>query len=204
MSKKNKIAIFDFDGTLTRHDTFIPFLFHCFGTIKVLKGFLFYSPFIFAYLLKIIPNYEAKNRIVKYFFLNQNIEDIEKLSESFVNQKIKKFLRPNVYKKLKWHQKRNHTIILISASLEMYIRPWAKNLNIDYIECTELQTAGNKFNGLIKGINCHGEEKVKRIKNILKNKTNSFELFGYGDSKSDLLYINFCNHKYYKKDLNYL
>lgn len=64
---KADIVFFDFDGTITRKDTFLEFIKFYRGSYKFYKGFLINSPFLIAYKLNLIPNYKAKQRILKYF-----------------------------------------------------------------------------------------------------------------------------------------
>ena len=54
-----------------------------------------------------------------------------------------------VLKRLEWHQKKNHITVLISASLEVYVKPWAKKMDFNYVEATKLHSFDNKFTGLI-------------------------------------------------------
>ena len=82
--RKPSLAIFDFDGTITKRDTFLPFLFHTFGRVKTILGLLYNSPFILAFYLKIITNQYAKAKIIEYFFKN--------IDTYFINQHSKKFI----------------------------------------------------------------------------------------------------------------
>ena len=67
---KNKvIAIFDFDGTITKGDTFIPFLFYSFGPWRTLCCLIYCSPYILAYYLKLVSNHHAKEKMVYFLFL---------------------------------------------------------------------------------------------------------------------------------------
>tara|TARA_B100000965_G_C19402425_1_gene673859 strand:- start:67 stop:696 length:630 start_codon:yes stop_codon:yes gene_type:complete len=199
---KNKVvAIFDFDGTLTRGDTFLPFLIYTFGTWKTFYGLVYTSPYILAYLLKITSNQYAKSKIIKIFFKEKNISQINKLAKKFVDNKLDKTLRKNIVDRLRWHQSQNHLTLLISASLSIYVKLWAKKYKFSYIESTELEENREKFTGNIKGNNCYGYEKVIRIKKILNDSQTNYELYGYGDSKGDEYFLKLCDHKYSKGKL---
>lgn len=205
MSKNKKIvAVFDFDGTLTNGDTFLPFLAHSFGLWKTTYGILYNLPFIIGYLIKIISNEYAKSKIIKFFLKNEDTNTIESYCQNFLNDKLDSMVNNKVFERLIWHQKKNHITILISASLKVYVEPWAKKYNFDYIEATELMLFNNKYTGLIKGKNCYGIEKVHRLKKILNDEFKEYELFGYGDGRGDKFFLNLCNHKFDKRKLSTL
>ena len=62
MKRKAVVAIFDFDGTLTKGDTFLPFLYYVFGKWKFFLSLLYTSPFILAFFLKLTSNQNAKKK----------------------------------------------------------------------------------------------------------------------------------------------
>ena len=52
-----KIYAFDFDGTLTRRDTFIEFIRYVFGTRRMLAGILRFAPILVLMKLGRYPNW---------------------------------------------------------------------------------------------------------------------------------------------------
>ena len=202
LKKKPVIAIFDFDGTLTKGDTLLPFLFHCFGKWKVIFGLIYTSPYILGYVLHLISNHKAKGMIINYFFKKQKIDVIEKYGIKFVDEKIDRYLRPNIINRLRWHQNSGHLTVLISASLEVYFKSWAKKYSFNHAECTKLQTNADEYTGRILGKNCYGNEKVNRLFELFGNKLSNYEIYGYGDGRGDQKFLEKCEFKFYKKDLN--
>ena len=71
MKGKPKVAVFDFDGTLTTGDTFLPFLSHSFGVRKTFLGFIYSSPFIVAYLMRLVSNEYAKSKMINSDSVNR-------------------------------------------------------------------------------------------------------------------------------------
>ena len=202
--KSKVIAIFDFDGTLTIGDTFIPFLFHSFGPRKTVFGLFYCMPFIIVYIIKLVSNEYAKSKVINFFFKDKNMSTIKKNANSFINNESKFPLRENVVNRLKWHQEQKHITILISASLDIYVKSWAKKFEFTYVESTELQCSNGNYTGLISGKNCYGKEKVKRLKKILKDDLNNYLIYGYGDSKGDKYFLELCDYKFLKNDLSKL
>ena len=59
------IAAFDFDGTLTKRDTFMPFLARGLGWPRFLLALALCSPWLAAFALRLIPNHNADRRLDK-------------------------------------------------------------------------------------------------------------------------------------------
>ena len=57
IAKPIVIAAFDFDGTLTKRDTFMPFLARGLGWPRFLLALLKCSPWLAAFALRLIPNH---------------------------------------------------------------------------------------------------------------------------------------------------
>ena len=53
----------------------------------------------------------------------------------------------------------------------------------------------------IEGANCYGIEKVNRLNKIFKNKLEKYETYGYGDGIGDRFFIELCDYKFFKSDL---
>ncbi len=65
--KKDTIAIFDLDGTITSKDTFIAFIKYVNGKLKYYLGILYLSPYIVLFYLKLYTNRELKEMFFSYY-----------------------------------------------------------------------------------------------------------------------------------------
>ena len=54
------LALFDFDGTITKNDSLIKFIRFAVGDLKFVFGLFILSPVLLAYKIKLIPNFKAK------------------------------------------------------------------------------------------------------------------------------------------------
>ena len=48
-------------------------------------------------------------------------------------------LKPQAMKKLQWHQDRGHRCILISASLDLFLVPWATREGFNDLICSRVE-----------------------------------------------------------------
>lgn len=191
------LAIFDFDGTLTRRDTLLPFLRMFAGRWQFWWGLIVISPILAGYALKLITNWQAKNKLLTHFLAGVKSEKLHQFSQNFALKEISKLLRSEAVKRLRWHQQQGHQTILISASLEAYLVPWAKSMGIQQIIGTQLEVENGYLTGRILGKNCYGPEKVKRLKE-LRGDLSLYDLYVYGDSLGDKELLKIADHSYYR------
>jgi phosphoserine phosphatase len=64
---KPVVAAFDFDGTLTRHDSLFPFLLHIAGPVKLFNKIILLSPILAAYAVGLLRNDNAKEKVLHSF-----------------------------------------------------------------------------------------------------------------------------------------
>lgn len=190
------IAFFDFDGTITKKDTLLEFIKFSKGTASFYAGFLLYSPFLVAYKLKIITNQKAKEKVLKHFFGGMPVPEFNQYCQKFSDTILSNLVRPGAIEEIKKLQSQGIKIVIVSASPENWIRQWADKCNAELI-ATELEIQDNKLTGNIKGINCHGDEKVCRIKNDFDLSGYS-TIYAYGDSSGDKPMLSLAQHAFMK------
>ena len=191
-----RIAFFDFDGTITTKDTFLEFIKFFKGTASFYLGFLVYSPFLVAYKLKIIPNYVAKQKVLQYFFKGESIEVFQKRCDAFGEERLPRLIRSKALTEIEKLKAAGFTIVIVSASAENWIRKWAQGEGL-LLMGTRLATDGNVITGSIDGNNCYGDEKVCRIKEDF-DLSEYREIYCYGDSEGDKAMLNLATVSFYK------
>lgn len=197
MTKKANIAVFDFDGTLTKKDTFIEFIKFSFGRPQLYLGLIYFSPLIVLMKFKIISNEYVKEKIFSYFFKGLKFDFFESLCFQFKDQ-INSFIDEIYLEKLKFHQNNGFRCIIISASIENWIIPWAKEQNIDLVIGTKIESLNDVISGDFQTRNCFGQEKVNRFLEIYPNRT-EYLLYAYGDSVGDKELLSFADKAELKK-----
>lgn len=183
MKEKYTIAAFDFDGTITKKDTLFDFIKFYVGGKKLFKGFIILSPILMLYKLGFTTNDVAKQKLFAYFFKSRSIEVFNKVSEDYI-KRIQEIARPEIINKIKWHQSQNHTVVIISASISNWIKPWAKAMGIEKVLATEIDTIDDLIVGTFSTANCYGQEKVNRLLAEFPDKS-EYVLYAYGDSAGD-------------------
>ena len=181
--EKPDLVLFDFDGTLTTKDTMIEFIRFVRGGARLQLGFLILAPVLVLYKLGLIRNDRAKEILLDFHFKGQSKTELEKLAQSFFEQRLPGILRPQGLERLREHQESGARVLLVSASLRLWTQPFAKAHGMELLT-TEGEWVEGKFSGKLQSLNCYGPEKVRRVKAHL-NPDAYCKVVAYGDSKGD-------------------
>jgi len=196
--KKETIVAFDFDGTITQKDTLIEFIKFTKGHIRLYFGVLVFSPMFIAMKLKMMPNWKVKQLFFSCLYKNIPIEQFTKWCIDF-SVIIDRVLYPKAVEAIKLHKKCNDKVIIISASIENWIKPWADKMGIDIILATKIEADEKGFlTGRFLTKNCYGQEKVDRLLEQFP-KRNNYKFIAYGDSRGDKELIEFADEGFFKK-----
>lgn len=195
---KETIAVFDFDGTITRKDTLLLFIKFSKGKRLFIFGFTLFLPLIVAMKLKLYPNWRAKQSLFSFFYKGISLQEFNDMADKF-SFEIDKIIRPKAMEALKLHKKNGDMVIIISASIENWIKPWADKLGVDMVLATQIDINKNRLlTGKFLSKNCYGQEKVNRLLEVFPNR-NDYSLITYGDSQGDKEIIEISDKGYYNK-----
>jgi phosphatidylglycerophosphatase C len=177
-----RLALFDFDGTITSRDTMFGFVFHARGAVRTLLGLAWLSPMLVAHVLGLVPSERAKVLLLRHFFAGERRERLAALGRSFVAH-IDAITRPEARARLDWHRQSGHDVVVVSASLDLWLAPWAEHYGLRVL-CTGAHWDGEVFTGALSTPNCNGASKEERVRAELDLEAYEF-VYGYGDSAGD-------------------
>jgi phosphatidylglycerophosphatase C len=178
------VAAFDFDGTLTRGDTLVPFLQRLCGTRAVVRALVAQFGSLARAATGMAERDDAKALLLARLLAGQARDRVEAVVARYTDAVIARQLRPDVVARVGWHREQGHQLLIVSASPELYVRPVAARLGFDDVLATRLETdADGRLTGRLAGANVRGEEKVRRLTTWLDGRTPT--LWAYGNSSSD-------------------
>jgi HAD superfamily hydrolase (TIGR01490 family) len=196
--EKPVVAAFDFDGTLTRRETLLPFLLHTLGAAAVARHALVLLPTLVGYALHLIRNDVAKERVFVRCLAGMHMDELQQEAERFAAYVLPGLLRHEAMQRLEWHKQQGHRCVVISASLELYVRLWAIKAGFDDVIATRLETQEDgRITGKLSGANCFGIEKVRRLEALLGARE-GYTLYAYGDSRGDRELLSYADYPYYR------
>ncbi|MES2413963.1 MAG: HAD-IB family hydrolase [Pseudomonadota bacterium] len=190
MTQRSVVAAFDFDGTLTTGDTLLPFLASGLGRPRLLLALLKCAPWLAGYALRLLPNHVAKQHLLLATLAGRSVEELEQWTTRWLTRSFTQRLRPDAMAQLAWHRQQGHCCVMVSASPDIYLQRVASQLGFDGLLCTEMAVEAGHLTGLMRTPNCHGEQKVVRLKAWLARRSgagaDSPTMYAYGDTSGDL------------------
>ena len=88
------MAVFDFDGTLTRRDSLFPFLWAISGPLPFIWNATVLLPTLLRYAVGTLENGPAKERVIGQFLAGKPVEEIGAVAESFAAEWVPSLLDP--------------------------------------------------------------------------------------------------------------
>lgn len=196
-----EVAAFDFDGTLTRRDTLGPFLLRHLGWFGFARALLLSSPWLLAYVLRLMSNHRAKARLLQVGLAGAACEDVERDAQDFIRRDLPGQWQAWGLQQLVQHQHQGHRCVIVSASPGIYLHAVGKSLGVDAVLCTEMEVIDGRYTGRMATPNCHGEQKVVRLRAWLAA-TLGHEiqpvLHAYGDTRGDKPMLHLARHAWYR------
>ena len=195
-----KISLYDMDRTITVRGTYTPFLFQMvFARAPWRLVFLPLLPFAFvAYGLKLI----SRGRL-KTFNQSMLLGGAPKLSalQPHIERFAEKVLRSNLHRKaidqVEADRADGRTLVLVTASYELYAEAIARRLGFDHLIGTRLEVDGQgRVLPRIIGENCYDDAKIDRIEALFAEQgwqRADAHVRAYSDHVSDRAMLEFAD-----------
>src|SRR5689334_21979848 len=182
------IAIFDLDGTITRHDTLFP----------LVLRWLARRPWRLARLLLVLPAalrfvFDRDRAALKQSLLRATMRGtpraaLAEFSREFVRDKIANGSFHDALSTVRRHRDAGHHLVLMSASVDFYVPEFARQLQFDQVISTEVRWNGDRLDGTLTSPNRRGEEKTHCLRALLAARPDQ-DSYAYGNSASDLPHL---------------
>lgn len=191
------VAVFDFDGTITRRDSMGPFLLASVPRRRLLPAMAKLSPRMFAYAFGVVPNWRLKEAVLTAALGGTPVTVFERLASQFASGRLPSMVRPDALSRMRWHQGMGHRVVIATASLEAYVRPWAVTQGVADVVGTRLEVEAHRLTGRIAGRNCYGAEKVARLEALIAD-LHRITVYAYGDSRGDREMLALARYAIYR------
>lgn len=190
------LALFDFDGTITTGDTFTSFLRFAVRPSRAAVGGVLLSPLILGYRLKKIAASRARPVVARVSFWGKRADSVRELGRRYANEVLPGVLRRRALDRIEWHQRQGDLVIVVSASLDVYLDPWCQSFGVERI-CTELEERNGRLTGRYCQGDCSGSAKVQRI--LERYDLSRYPvIYAYGDTLEDREMLELAHRKYYR------
>ncbi|KAF1052985.1 MAG: hypothetical protein GAK43_01648 [Stenotrophomonas maltophilia] len=177
------LSVFDFDGTLTRHDSFVPFLRYAFGKREFLRRLLHLVLPSLRYVARGMTRDELKAHLISAFLTGVEARWLEQKADEFCARAWSRLMRPTGLQAVASELASGAEVTLCSASPALVLGPFARRLGIKLI-ATELEVVDGRLTGRIQGNNCRCENKVLRLEAVY-GPLIKYRLRAWGDTRGD-------------------
>lgn len=188
-----RLAIFDLDGTITRHDTLAPYV----------GGFLLRHPWrapralgvipaLLGYALGICGRGTLKAALMRSALGGVSRQDLERWTERFVERLLARGTFGAARACIETHARAGDHLILMSASPDLYVPAIARALGFQESICTGVRWRGQRLDGRLATANRQGEQKVECLRQLRARLAG--EASAYGNSHSDIAHLKLVEH----------
>lgn len=195
-----KIAAFDFDGTITQRDTLAGFVAFAGGKGALGKAFVENFIDMVKSTRDDVLRDSSKEAFVCSALAGLTKEELDALGTEYASKLPNRF-RTETVAKIVSHKARGHELVIVSASLEYYLKPVAEELGFskvigvafDFGESGRVDPTQG-----FDGPNVRGAEKALRLQawiaDTAASSVEEVEMWAYGNSSGDDELLAMADH----------
>jgi phosphatidylglycerophosphatase C len=181
-----RLAIFDLDGTITRRDSFMPYVSgflrrQPLRTLRLLNA----VPVAIGFLLGLVGRGALKSALIRAAFGGVSRQELERWNQLYVPRLLADGLFPQALQAIAAHRAAGDLLILMSASPDLYVPEVGRRLGFAHTICTGVLWRDDRLDGHLTTLNRRGEEKTRCLEE-LQRQYPGLPVSAYGNSASDL------------------
>lgn len=191
--KLTKVAVFDFDGTLTLKDSMMSIIIFQRGKWGLVWALLREIHLIALMFLHLYSNQKTKERLFRYCFGGMTEGEFDAFCQRFADAH-RDIMNPTMQETLRKAQQESDHVYVISASPERWVRLFVPGVTV---LASQMEVVDGKITGRLLSKNCYGQEKVNRLLSALpdiKQHRSDYYITAYGDSRGDREMLAFADN----------
>lgn len=186
MGEARRTAVFDLDETLTRRDTYLPFLFGYLRRHPRRWTHVARLPFTLMAVWRWRDRAWLKEQFLLAFIGGEPRARVEAWAADFAEQLALWGMRERGVTQLREHQRAGDRVLLASASFDVYVNHLGAKLGMTDIIASRVRWDGRDRVYGLDGANCKSQEKLAQIKSRLGDEATGTGVVAYSDSHADL------------------
>lgn len=190
------LALFDFDGTITTRGTYLDFIRFAVSRRRWLLGSAALTPWIAGYRMGLLSERGVRPIVSRVAFAGTSAQRLVDLGEDFATRTIPPLVRDEARRRIAWHQQQGDLVVVVSASLDVYLNAWCRAQGVELI-CTTLEVKQGVVTGRYLGGDCTGAAKRERI--VQRYELASYDtIYAYGDSHEDDEMLSLAQRRFFR------
>ncbi len=190
------LALFDFDGTITTSDSFSEFVRFAIRPARIPLACFVAGPIVLAYRLRLLGAPRVRPLVARAAFAGEPAQRLRELGARYASERLPLALRKRAIERIDWHRRRGDDVVVVSAALDVYLRPWCEAAGLRCI-CTELEERHGRMTGKYLHGDCSGIEKARRVLQQYSPAAYG-DVYAYGDTSEDREMLAIALHKYFR------
>lgn len=185
------IAAFDFDGTLVAGDSLPRYLSRLLGRRRFASVLSSCGPSMVA-AYRMGGRDEAKAVLLQRAVAGVDAARAAAVGESF-SYVLAAQVRPAMARRVAWHRAEGHKLVLVSASLGLYLIPFGRLSGFDEVIATALEVGPDgRLTGHLDGANVRAAQKAVLLRELIGGEDTT--VWAYGDSRGDREMLAMADH----------
>lgn len=190
------LALFDFDGTITRRELFGDFMRRAVPPRRLALGQALLAPVVAGYKLGVVSGSAARSAVVAVGLRRVAEQRVRQVGEDFAREVIPGTLRPTAMERIRWHQERGDTVVVVSGAFDVYLAPWCRQHGLGLL-CSALEARDGVLTGRYRGAQCVNGEKARRVQ-VEYPLADYAQVYAYGDTREDRALLAIAHHRYFR------
>lgn len=189
-----RVAVFDLDGTITRVDTYVQFLLAVMQRHPLRAVRASWLPVaVGAHKLGLRDNAWLKRVFLASIAGGMRRKSLDVIVQPFVKNLMERHIRPGARAALERHRAAGHRLVIATASFDFYVTDLARQLGVRDIVCTGSVWAAECLVPELRPGNCYGQEKLRRVIELLGNEGRRPYIYAYTDHHSDRALLDWAD-----------
>ncbi|MEQ8033673.1 HAD family hydrolase [Xanthomonas sp. WHRI 6106] len=189
------LALFDFDHTITTCDTYARFLRKVAAPAQVAAAKWQVGPWVLGYRMGIVSAAALRARVTRLVFSGRVLDEMVAHGADYARTALPGVLRAEMMQRIDWHQAQGHEVVLVSASLDLYLQPWCAQHGLSLI-CNRLEHHGGRLSGRYAQGDC-GPHKAAQIR-ARYDLSHYACVHAYGDSREDKPMLALAQQRWFR------
>src|SRR5262245_58343687 len=132
------LALFDFDGTISSSDTWTPFMRLAVRPARLAVARALLLPVAIGYKRDVLSASRGRQIAIRLAFQGDAAARVRECGVDYAREALPRTIRASALERVEWHRSRGDEVVVVSAALEMYLRPWCQAYGLAHI-CTTLE-----------------------------------------------------------------
>jgi HAD superfamily hydrolase (TIGR01490 family) len=189
------LALFDFDGTITTGDTLTPFVRLAPIRWSTAHRWAALPPMVVGYHAGIVTAQQLRGAGIRAAFTGASARAVSETGARYAAEMLPRMVRRVALDRFEWHRQQGDEIAVVSASLDVYLRPWCESQGVHCL-CNALEETGGILSGSFLGGD-RGSRKVEIVRRQFA--LDRYDIvYAYGDTVEDREMLALAHRPFYR------